>query len=104
MKAKPNLTRQESIGLAQLKKDKDRAILTVDKGVAMVVIDKEDYINKAQELLAQPTYRPIPKDPTNKVKVQLITKLSVIVAVPYMMTNALTKFLYIYLLMVLLSE
>ena len=25
---KPNLTRQESIGLAQLKKDKDRVILT----------------------------------------------------------------------------
>ena len=42
---KPNLTRQESIGLAQLKKDKDRDILTVDKGVAMVVMDREDYIN-----------------------------------------------------------
>ena len=39
---KPNLTRQESIGLVQLKKDKDRVILTVDKGVAMVVMDKED--------------------------------------------------------------
>ena len=30
---------------------------------------------KAQELLAQPAYRSIPKDPTNKVKAQLITKL-----------------------------
>ena len=50
---KPNLTRQKSTGLAQLKKDKDRVILTVDKGVAMVVLDKEDYINKVQELLAQ---------------------------------------------------
>ena len=45
---KPNLTRQESIGLAQLKKDKDRVILTADKGVAMVVMDREDYVNKAQ--------------------------------------------------------
>ena len=72
---KPNLTRQENIGLAQLKKDKDRVILTVDKGVAMVVMDKEDYINKAQELLAQPAYRVIPRDPTNRIKAQLITKL-----------------------------
>ena len=72
---KHNLTRQESIGLAQLKKDTDRVILTVDKGVAMVVMDREDYVNKVQELLAQPAYRSIPKDPTNKVKVQLITKL-----------------------------
>ena len=71
----PNLTRQESIGLAQLKKDKDRVILTADKGVAMVVMDKEDYINKAKELLAQPAYRVIPGDPTNRRKAQLITKL-----------------------------
>ena len=59
---KHNLTRQEKIGLAELKKDKDRIILTADKGVAMVVMDKEDYINKAKELLAQPAYRRIPRD------------------------------------------
>ena len=41
----------------------------------MVVMDREDYVNKVQELLTQPAYRPIPKDPTNKVKVQLITKV-----------------------------
>ena len=72
---KPNLTRQESIGLAQLKKDKDRVILTADKGVAMVVMDREEYVSKVQELLAQPAYRSIPRDPTNKIKAQLITKL-----------------------------
>ena len=44
---KPNLTGQENIGLAQLKKDRDRVILTADKGVGMVVMDREDYINKA---------------------------------------------------------
>ena len=53
---KPNLTKQERRGLAQFKKDKDRMILTVGKGVAMVVMDKEDYINKAKELLGQPVY------------------------------------------------
>ena len=72
---KPNLTRQENMGLAELKKDKDRILLTADKGVAMVVMDKEDYINKGQELLAQPAYRRIPRDPTSKVKTQLLTML-----------------------------
>ena len=72
---KSNLTKEERIGLAQLKKDKDRVILTVDKEVAMVVMDREEYVSKAQELLAQPAYRSISSDPTNKIKTQLITKL-----------------------------
>ena len=46
----------------------DRVILTADKGVAMVLMDREEYVTKAQELLAQPTYRLIPRDPTNKIK------------------------------------
>ena len=31
-----------------------RIILTVDKSVAMVVLDRENYIEKAENLLAQP--------------------------------------------------
>ena len=72
---KPNLTKEERIGLLQLKKDKDKVVLTADKGVAMVVMDKQEYISKAEGLLSQPTYRTIPRDPTNKTKAQLITKL-----------------------------
>ena len=72
---KSNLTKQEKIGLYQLKKDKDRVILTADKGVAMVIMEKEDYNNKTQEILSQTVYRSIPRDPTNKIKVQLIIKL-----------------------------
>ena len=64
------ITKQESIGLAQLKKDKDRVVLTADKGVAMVVMDKEDYIKKAESLLAQPAYRTIDRDLTSKIKSQ----------------------------------
>ena len=75
---KPNLTKWERIGLAQLKKDKDRIILTADKVVAMAVMDKEEYANKPQELLAQPAYRLLPRDPTNKIKAQLISKLRTI--------------------------
>ena len=63
---KPNLSRQESIGLAQLKKDKDRIILTAGKGVAMVVMDREDYVNKMQKLLAQPCTYQSPKIPQTR--------------------------------------
>ena len=41
----------------------------------MVVINRQEYINKLNNLLAQPAYRPIPKDSTNKIKVKLISIL-----------------------------
>ena len=41
----------------------------------MVVMDRQEYTNKANNLLAQPAYRPIPKDPTNKIKAKLISTL-----------------------------
>ena len=72
---KPKLMRQERLALMQLKKDKDRVICTADNGVTMVVMDREEYVTKAQALLAQPVYRLLPRDPTNKIKAQLITKL-----------------------------
>ena len=58
-----------------MRRDKTRVILTVDKGVSMVVMDRDDYNTKAEELLHQQTYRPIPSDPTNKLKNRLITLL-----------------------------
>ena len=73
--AKPNLNKEERIALNQLRKDRDRVILTVDKGVVMVVLDMEDYINKAMDLLNTPAYKELPKDPTNNLKAQLITRL-----------------------------
>ena len=72
---KPNLNKEERTALNQLRKDKDRVILTADKGIAMVVLDKEDYNNKARDLLNTPAYKEIPRDPTNRIKAQLITKL-----------------------------
>ena len=41
----------------------------------MVVMDRKDYIHKATDLLSQPGYRTIDRDPTNKLKVKLITLL-----------------------------
>ena len=57
----------------ELRKDSNRIVLTADKGVAMLVMDKKDYIDMATNLLAQPTYRTINRDPTNKLKGKLIT-------------------------------
>ena len=44
----------------------------------MVVMDREYYIRKAEELLSQPTYKPIPTGPTTKYKNKLISLLKTI--------------------------
>ena len=41
----------------------------------MEVMDRQDYINKSNSLLAHPAYRPITKDPNNNIKAKLITIL-----------------------------
>ena len=61
--------------IEELRRDKTRMILTVAKGVSMVVMDRDDYNQKADALLQQPAYRSIPNDPTNKYKTKLITPL-----------------------------
>ena len=75
---KPNLTKNQMSALRELKKDRDRIVLTADKGVAMVVMDRQDYINKAKHLLNQNTYKTITKDPTNTIKNKLINILKTI--------------------------
>ena len=72
---KCNLNKEETKALAELKRDKDRIILTADKGVAVVVLDTKDYIDKASDLLVQLAYKTIERDPTNKLKAKLITIL-----------------------------
>ena len=44
-----NLSKAESQGLHQLKKDQNIKILPADKGNATVILDKEDYENKINE-------------------------------------------------------
>ena len=39
---KPNITREEAKAIEELRRDKERVILTADKGVSMVVLDTED--------------------------------------------------------------
>ena len=60
------------MALTELREDKSRVILTADMWEAMVVLDKQDYINKVKELLTKKDiYRPITADPTNQHKNKL---------------------------------
>ena len=71
-----NLNPSQCRALTQLKKDNSRVVLTADKGVAMVIMDQEEYTNKAQALLHDTnTYNVLTKDATNQLKNKLISLL-----------------------------
>ena len=74
-KSPSNITKEEFKALQELKRDKDRLILTADKGVALVVMNTANYIKKSEELLNTNTYHKIPEDPTKKQKTRLINIL-----------------------------
>ena len=76
----PNITKEEMNAIRELKEDTSRMVLTADKGVSLVVMDTADYKKKAEDLLQQPTYQPIPTDPTTKYKNKLISMLKSIKA------------------------
>ena len=41
----------------------------------MVIMDRQDYVKESNQLLSQPAYSSIPRDPTNKIKTELINIL-----------------------------
>ena len=69
---RPNITREERKAIEELRKDDTKMILTADKGVSMVVMNRDDYHQKAEALLQESAYRNITSDPTNKYKNKLI--------------------------------
>ena len=74
--SKPNISKEEWKAIKELRTDKDCLVLTTDKGVALVVIDKIDYTKKMNQLLEDKhTYRLLKMDPTNKQKNRLINIL-----------------------------
>ena len=71
-----NLNPSQCRALTQLKQDNSRVVLTVEKGVAMVIMDQKDYTNKALTLLQDTnTYKVLPRDPTSQLKNKLISLL-----------------------------
>ena len=77
---KPNITKEEHWAIKELRNDNTRMVLTADKGVSMVVMDKEDYNTKSEELLHSSTYKILNTDPTNRHKNKLISLLKSIKA------------------------
>ena len=77
---KPNISKEEYQALKQIKNDNTRMVLTADKGVSMVVMAKDDYIYKSEELLQSSTYKILTTDPTTKHKNKLISLLKSIMA------------------------
>ena len=74
--SKFNTTSEEPRAIKELREDQLGVVLTVDIEVAMVVMDKQDYTDKALLLLTDTnTYRTINKKPTTKLKNQLINTL-----------------------------
>ena len=62
-----NITKQEKEAIKTLREDSSRIVLTADKGVALVVMDKNQYIEKCMDLLNDTkTYKPC-KDTTKKL-------------------------------------
>ena len=53
---KPNVSKGEMAAIKQLKADKDRVILTADKGIALVILEKKDYIEKAKTVIRRHQY------------------------------------------------
>ena len=75
-----NISMEEQNAIFELRSDNTRVILTADKGVSLVVTNKDDYVKKAEELLNTDTYRTISNDPTNKYKNKPISLLKTIKA------------------------
>ena len=79
-KNKPNITKEEHQAIRELRSYKTRMVLTADKGVSMVVMDRDDYNSKSEELLHKSTNQILSTDPTNKHKNKLISLLRTIKA------------------------
>ena len=68
-----NITKGEHLALESLRKDKDHIIVTADKGVALVVMDKAEYITKCEVLLQDNSvYQHLPKDTSPTINKELV--------------------------------
>ena len=70
-----NITKEEKKALKELREDKERMVLTTDKRVAMMVMDRKEYLDKVEGLFAQLAYKIITSDLTSKLKAKLIQKI-----------------------------
>ena len=78
-KVRPNISREHQV-LREMKRDNTRMVLTAEKGVSLVVLDRDEYTAKSEELLHQPNYKILKTDPTTKHKNKLFSMLKSIKA------------------------
>ena len=65
--SKFNITPSEQRAIKELREDQSKVVLTAEKGTAMVVMDKQDYMDKAFNPLSDTNiHGTISKDPTTK--------------------------------------
>ena len=68
-----NITKENHLALENLRKDKDHIIVTADKGVALVVMDKTEYVTKCEALLQDSSvYQHLSKDTSPTIHKELI--------------------------------
>ena len=68
-----NITKAEHLALENLRKDKDCIIVTADKGMALVLMDKAEYITKCEALLQDHSvYQHLSKDTSPTIHKELI--------------------------------
>ena len=72
---KDNLSGRLHKAIRDLKRDKDIIILPADKGSATVVMDQSDYTAKMDNLLGDPAYKKLKRNPTTKVEAQISAAL-----------------------------
>ncbi|KFD44724.1 hypothetical protein M513_14399, partial [Trichuris suis] len=73
---KKNLSLTEVKILNDLKKDNNIIITRADIGNAVVILNRDMYINNVKQLLDTASYKPIQVDPTDNVRKKLKTKLT----------------------------
>ena len=68
-----NITKSEHLALENLRKDNDHIIVTADKVVALVVMDKTEYITKCKALLQDNSvYQHLSKDTSPTIHKELV--------------------------------
>ena len=74
---KQNVTNEERQAIKDLQKANDIIILPADKGKSTVILDKNEYEEKVNNMLAdKKTYEELPDDPTPKYKRKLVSILT----------------------------
>ena len=68
-----SITKAEHLALENLRKDKDHNVVTGDKGMALVVLDKTEYITKCEALLQDNSvYQHLSKDTSPAIHKELV--------------------------------